>query len=68
MTMLTTKPNLAGHDDLYELLVDIHDGLSVEESLKVNAKLILILANHIGDPNVVREAIEIVRKDCNEKQ
>ena len=68
MTKLITKPNLASHDELYELLVDLHDGLSDAESRKVNAKLILLLANHIGDPDVVREAIKIARTGRHDRQ
>ena len=48
-------------DDFYELLVDTHRGLSDEQSAQVNAKLILLLANHIGDIAVLREAMRIAR-------
>lgn len=44
-------------DDFYELLIDAHRALSEEQSAKFNAKLILLLANHIGDLVVLREAI-----------
>lgn len=50
-------------DDFYEALIDMHRDLSEEESAKVNAKLILLLSNHIGDLNVLREAMGIARRD-----
>jgi len=55
---LNTAPNMPQHDDIYEALIKAHDGLSVEESAKVNAKLILLLINHIGNYDILVEAIE----------
>jgi predicted LPLAT superfamily acyltransferase len=49
--------NLAAPDELYALLIEAHRGLSEAESLKLNAKLVLLLANHVGDLEVVRAAI-----------
>ena len=48
-------------DDFYQLLIDTHRGLSDEQSAMVNAKLILILSNHIGDIAVLREAMAAAR-------
>ncbi len=48
-------------DDFYQSLIDLHRGLSDEQSAQVNAKLILILANHIGDLTVLREAMALAR-------
>ncbi|MBX3684505.1 MAG: DUF2783 domain-containing protein [Rhodocyclaceae bacterium] len=48
-------------DDFYEALIDMHRDLSDEQSAMVNARLILLLANHIGDISVLREAMEIAR-------
>ncbi len=62
MRNLATNINLAGHDSLYEMLVGLHDDLSDEESMKANSKLVLLLANHIGDTQIISQAIEIVRK------
>ena len=45
-------------DDFYELLMDAHKGLSAEESLKLNARLVLILANAVGDFETLKVAIE----------
>ena len=49
-------------DDFYQLLIDTHRDLSDEQSAMVNAKLILILSNHIGDIAVLREAMALARK------
>lgn len=58
---LIKHPNTAAPDDLYEQLIELHRGLSREESQAVNARLILLLANHIGDPDVLSEAIELAK-------
>lgn len=58
---LNTKPNIAAADDFYQQLIDLHRDLSAEESRDVNARLILLLANHIGDNDVLRQAMEIAR-------
>jgi len=49
-------------DDFYEMLIDSHRDLSDEQSALVNAKLILLLANHIGDLDVLREALHLARQ------
>lgn len=61
MPELILTPNLAGVDDIYEALVRLHEGLSEAESLKVWAKLALTLANHVGDPQVIAQAIAVAR-------
>lgn len=48
-------------DDFYQLLIDTHRGLDESQSAMLNAKLILILSNHIGDISVLREAMQIAR-------
>jgi len=63
---LNTEPNLAAPDDFYEALIDAHRGLTEVQSQSVNAKLILLLANHIGDLDVLREAIAAARGDIDE--
>lgn len=50
-------------DDFYEALIDSHRDLSDEQSAMVNAKLVLLLANHVGDISVLREAMAIARQD-----
>ena len=49
-------------DDFYQLLIDTHRDLSDEQSALVNAKLILLLSNHIGDLAVLREAMSRARE------
>jgi hypothetical protein len=71
---LQLQPNLAepgkryfrdfsAGDDFYESLLDMHQGLSDEQSALVNAKFILLLANHIGDISVLRQAMQLARED-----
>jgi hypothetical protein len=48
-------------DEFYEKLIDAHNGLTDEQSEALNARLILLLANHIGDLKVLREALERAR-------
>ena len=48
-------------DDFYEALIETHRGLSDEQSELVNARLVLLLANHIGDLRVLREALAAAR-------
>ena len=49
-------------DDFYEALIEMHRDLSDEQSEAVNARLILLLANQIGDLNVLREAMNAARQ------
>ena len=48
-------------DDFYEQLIATHRGLSDEDSRLVNARLVLLLANHIGDLGVLRQALAAAR-------
>lgn len=57
MDHLITKPNIPSPDDLYADLLAAHDGLSDDESENFNARLILVLANHIGDHDVFKAAL-----------
>jgi 3-(3-hydroxy-phenyl)propionate hydroxylase len=61
--MFNTEPNLAAPDDFYEELLNLHRDLSDEQSALVNAKLILLLANHVGDLGVLRAALAAARAD-----
>ena len=56
MSTLTLTPNIAGGDDFYQELLDAHEGLSKTDSDSYNARLILILANHIGNREVLTAA------------
>jgi hypothetical protein len=62
MSDLNLDPNLADPDDLYGALIAAHDGLTREESEALNARLILILMNHLGDPAVILQAIEAAKR------
>ena len=70
---LNTQPNFreAGQryfqayspgDDFYEALIDTHRDLTDEQSEQVNARLVLLLANHIGDITVLRQAMALARQ------
>lgn len=48
-------------DDFYELLIGTHQGLSDDNSRQLNARLVLLLANHIGDLDVLRQALAAAR-------
>ena len=72
-TLLNTAPNFnepgrqffrdfSPGDEFYEALIDAHNGLSDEQSEALNARLILLLANHIGDLRVLREALQAARQ------
>jgi len=60
--MLNIQPNIANPDGFYEALIESHRGLSPEQSAMLNAKLILLLANHLGDLGVLREAMARARE------
>ena len=59
--MLNIDTNLPRPDDFYEALIDLHRDLTREESELVNCKLVLLLANHIGDTDVLRDAMRRAR-------
>jgi hypothetical protein len=63
MAALITDPNLPSPDDFYEALIGMHRGLTDEASALCNAKLILLLANHIGDREVLEAAMAAARGD-----
>lgn len=54
-----TSPNIAEPDEFFAALVRLHEGLTDEESMRANARLILLLANQIGDAAVLREAVRL---------
>lgn len=59
---LSTTSNFARPDDAFRAVVEAHRGLSEEQSADFDAALVLILANHIGDVDVLREAIALARR------
>ena len=58
---LITDPNLSAPDDFYEALIDAHRDLSPADSLALNARLVLLLANHIGTLTVLEQALAAAR-------
>lgn len=59
--MLTVSPNITDPDGFYAELIGAHEGLSDADSQALNARLILILANHIGDRETLRQALMIAK-------
>ena len=59
---LSTASNFAKPDDAFRAIVEAHRGLNDEQSADFDAALVLILANHIGDIDVLREAILLARR------
>lgn len=60
---LRTELGVENPDDFYARLIELHEGLSSEESHKLNAKVILMLANHIGDMDVLYEVLEYAGRE-----
>jgi hypothetical protein len=61
MSKLITTPNIADPDGFYEKLLGMHEGLSDEDSQALNARLVLVLANHIGDIDVLEPAMQAAK-------
>jgi hypothetical protein len=59
---LSTESNFTKPDDAFRAVVEAHRGLSDAQSADLDAALVLILANHIGDIGVLREAIELAKR------
>ena len=58
MADLDTSSRFDNPDAAFQLIVDAHRKLDAEESAKFNARLVLLLANHIGDMDVLKQAVE----------
>lgn len=58
MSDLNLTPNIDGADDFYAELLAAHEGLSNEASGALNARLVLVMANHIGDRAVLTDALD----------
>ncbi|MFM7275257.1 MAG: DUF2783 domain-containing protein [Gammaproteobacteria bacterium] len=56
---LNTQPNIANPDAFYQRLVELHQDRSEEQSRLIDASLILLLANHVGDAAVLEEAMQL---------
>ena len=59
---LNTAPNIPDPDGFYAELLGAHEGLSDDDSMALNARLVLILANHIGDRAILSEALAAATK------
>ena len=58
---LITTPHLESPDDFYEALIETHRDLDNAESHALNARLVLLLANHIGSIDVLQQAMQAAR-------
>lgn len=58
---LVTKPNIADADGFYAKLLASHRGLTEAQSHALNARLVLVLANHVGDVEVLEAALQLAR-------
>jgi hypothetical protein len=58
MTALRRTLNLARPDDIYNAIVDAHKDLTDQQCRDFDARLILLLVNHVGDETVIREALK----------
>jgi Protein of unknown function (DUF2783) len=68
---LSTSSNFSRPDDAFRAIVEAHRGLNDEQSADLDAALVLILANHIGDLDVLREAVELAKRrmiDASQQQ
>jgi hypothetical protein len=63
---LNTDPNIDRPDDFYQALIDAHVGLTEAQSAALNARLILLLANQVGDYETLRAAIAAARAALDE--
>lgn len=59
---MKTALHLQDADSFYEQLLDAHQGLAPEQSQLLNTRLILLLANQVGDAKVLKECIEAARQ------
>lgn len=64
---LSTSSNFAKPDDAFRLVVEAHRGLADDVSAELDAALVLILANHIGDIDVLRDAIALAKRGLASK-
>lgn len=62
MSRLVNSRNTPRPDEVFEALTSLHDSLSETACRRAEARLLLLLANHIGDEAVIREAVALARK------
>ena len=58
---LESEASIQQPDDFYQALIDAHAGLTDEQSAALNARLVLLLANQVGDLDTLRQAIAAAR-------
>ncbi|HHB80689.1 MAG TPA: DUF2783 domain-containing protein [Aliiroseovarius sp.] len=63
MSELVTTKKLADHDGFYSDLLNAHKGLDAADSHALNARLVLILANHVGDRATLKQALDLARAE-----
>ncbi|GAA6181530.1 DUF2783 domain-containing protein [Shimia sp. NS0008-38b] len=63
-TSLILSPNFEKPDEFYAALTAAHDGLGKEASDALNARLLLILANHIGEPSILSDALHAAQSSA----
>ncbi|WP_281019688.1 MULTISPECIES: DUF2783 domain-containing protein [unclassified Minwuia] len=68
MSSLKHEPCISDPDGFYQELIDAVQRLSPDDALAFSARLNLLLANHIGDRTVLREAIEAARKGLENRK
>jgi hypothetical protein len=61
MSDLVIEPNIADPDGFYARLLEAHEGLESGQVHALNARLVLLLANHIGDEEVLKQALEAAK-------
>ena len=62
MWKINLKTKIKSNDELNTKLIAAHEGLSEKESIEFNSRLILILSNQVGDPEILAEALEIAKR------
>lgn len=67
MSQLITAPNFKSPDAFYETLIDAHRDLDLAQSHELNAALVLLLCNHIGDLDILRQAFDHARQVAQEQ-
>ena len=60
---LITEPHIDSPDEFYEALIDAHRDLSIEQSHELNAKIVLLLANHVGRLDVLEAVLNAARSN-----
>ncbi len=67
MTKLSTSSNFVKPDDAFRMILEAHRGLEDSASHALDTALVLILANHIGDLDVLREAIALAEQSAGKQ-